>query len=74
MVHNLPPHLTIPKTKEVASLDHQIEVLERIYLDVSFKIDNPDPEIVEACRKVVEYLYQERRALNGTKQGVNHVI
>lgn len=58
-----------PKSKQEAKLDNQIEVLERIYLDVSFKTDNPNQEIVEACRKVVEYLYQERRALNGTKRG-----
>lgn len=58
-----------PKTKQEAKLDNQIEVLERVYLDISFKTDNPNQEIVEACRKVVEYLYQERRALNGTKRG-----
>lgn len=58
-----------PKSKQEAKLDNQIEVLERIYLDISFKTDNPNQEIVEACRKVVEYLYQERRALNGTKRG-----
>lgn len=67
MIHNLPPHLSIPKPKEVANLDNQIEVLERIYLDVSFKTDNPDQETVEACRKIIEHLYKQRRAVKEAK-------
>lgn len=58
-----------PKSKQEAKLDNQIEVLERVYLDLSFKTDNPDQETVEACRKILEHLYKQRRALNGTKRG-----
>ena len=64
MVHHLPPHLAIPRTREVANLDNQIEVLERVYLDLSFKTDNQDQETIEACRKILEHLYKQRRALN----------
>lgn len=67
MSYNLPPHLTVPKTKEVANLDNQIEVLERIYLDLSFKTDNSDQETVEACRKIIEHLYKQRRAVKEAK-------
>lgn len=67
MYYNLPPHLTAPKTKEVVILDNQIEVLERIYLDLSFKTDNSDPETVEACRKIIEHLYKQRRAVKEAK-------
>ena len=59
----LTPSRPIPRTAEQVTLDNQIEVLERVYLDVSFKTDNPNQEVVEACRKVVEYLYQQRRTL-----------
>ena len=66
MLGSAPPR---PKTKQEATLDDHIETLERVYLDVSFKTDNPNQEVVEACRKVVEYLYQQRRVLNETKRG-----
>lgn len=58
-----------PKSKQEAKLDNQIEVLERVYLDLSFKTDNPDQEAVEACRKILEHLYKQRRAIIGTKRG-----
>lgn len=57
-----------PKSKQEAKLDNQIEVLERVYLDLSFKTDNSDQETVEACRKILEHLYKQRRALNVTKR------
>lgn len=65
MFHQLPRH--IPRTAEQVTLDNQIEVLERIYLDLSFKTDNSDQETVEACRKIIEHLYKQRRAVKETK-------
>ena len=56
-----------PKSKQEAKLDNQIEVLERVYLDLSFKTDNSDQETVEACRKIIEHLYKQRRAVKEAK-------
>lgn len=60
------PPRSIIRAREEDILNSQIEVLDRVYLDISFKTDNPDQEIVEACRKVVEYLYKQRRTLRET--------
>lgn len=60
------PPRSIIRAREKDILNSQIEVLDRVYLDISFKTDNPDQEIVEACRKVVEYLYKQRRTLRET--------
>lgn len=56
-----------PKSKQEAKLDNQIEVLERVYLDLSFKTDNSDQETVEACRKIIEHLYKQRRVVKEAK-------
>ena len=60
------PPRSIIRAREEDILNSQIEILDRVYLDISFKTDNPNQEIVEACRKVVEYLYKQRRELHET--------
>ena len=60
------PPRSIIRAREEDILNSQIEILDRVYLDISFKTDNPNQEIVEACRKVVEYLYKQRRELRET--------